>query len=568
MRIEAINIKTRNYSYMTKQTFQGAFRKIKVAKENAPTHGFIALPWYPDEVTVYDRYDNEVVLKKEDLLDRKNRETYFIIHGPENNIGLVSFEYEGMLERFNPEELRNLFERVNKMNLRIAITAKSERASGWLNSLITRYPELNSCIHFFHIDNNGVDARLVSSEAHMQPNQIMHFTSTRASLLHQMGFISVMIAPQEKIPSSVVMNSQIDAVIIGGRRINNIVELIQRWTKVPEKNTQSKPVSISYGVSVEQILKRNPEFENDAHVKGLLERIQFDSNDLVDRNMLGSECIRKGKPREALGICLDLLEIIASRPVVPTGHSKEFLDKNKEIAMRTLCSAYHGIRDYANVTKIARKLLSEFLEKPVNIRIFMNSCIWTGNYNEGILVGENAVRKYGEDEEVVELKRCLVNLYIDRALKNSMLGEPYEADHEKALELMRVNGISSKKAEHLGIVKSGNKTPYYAGDKDIVIRNEDSKEEYVFTIKENQDLQLNLLALPKIRPWKCSVNSDFTMEDLTDSETGLLMVGSDGVENRYKILKLAEEISGWIIDDGINKKNAENKAGISIIQKI
>lgn len=92
--------------------------------------------------------------------------------------------------------------------------------------------------------------------------------------------------------------------------------------------------------------------------------------------------------------------------------------------------------------------------------------------------------------------------------------------------------------------------------------------DYAFTIKENQDLQLNLLALPKIRPWKCSVNSDFTMEDLTDSETGLLMVGSDGVENRYKILKLAEEISGWIIDDGINKKNAENKAGISIIQKI
>jgi hypothetical protein len=95
-----------------------------------------------------------------------------------------------------------------------------------------------------------------------------------------------------------------------------------------------------------------------------------------------------------------------------------------------------------------------------------------------------------------------------------------------------------------------------------------SCSDYDFIVKENQDLQLNLLPLPKIRPWKCSVNSDFTIEDLTDSETGLLMVGSDGVENRYKILKLAEEISGWILGDGINKKNAENKAGISIIQKI
>jgi hypothetical protein len=84
-----------------------------------------------------------------------------------------------------------------------------------------------------------------------------------------------------------------------------------------------------------------------------------------------------------------------------------------------------------------------------------------------------------------------------------------------------------------------------------------------YTVKESQDFNVNQFPDPYIQPIMAQVDSLFTNSDLTL----LLETGEDGIPNRYKLIKLASNIYVWLFDDGINKKNAEDKASIKGILK-
>ena len=480
------------YGYRLKTQFYDAIaRKIELtgtgAKPNvpiAPIRKTALIANYPGEIIVHDRDGNKVELTIAGLLDKNNKETYFVIRSPNNNIRLVSFEYEDALRSLRPEELRDLFTRINSMHLQIAITSRSENLLNWLSGLIQRYPEINSCVGFCHVDRRGVNIKTIADEAHLEPHQIMHFSSTRAASMRTQGYVSIMVTSQERLSTSfniqkLVMRKRIDAVVIGGKRINTIIELIERWTKVEEKNVPVKPAPVYYNGNVEQILVRNPEFETDTEVRGLLARIQANPGDLIARNMFGSACVRRNKDKEAIGACLDLLELISVRRIDSKGHTKGFLDKNEEIAMRTLVSAYHGIGNYVKAMNAAKNLTERFPKNIINTYLFMSNCIWAGSYDEGISVGEKAVEEYPDDTGI---RKCLTTLYLDRALKKSMLGEENNSDMEKAL------GIAGLDEAFLGKhglrLINGNeraKIPYQIEEHDIEIENVHTKEKCVLS---------------------------------------------------------------------------------------
>ncbi|NQT07165.1 MAG: hypothetical protein HQ575_06450, partial [Candidatus Omnitrophica bacterium] len=208
----------------------------------------------PTEITAYDKKGNEVIIKGYELLNGEYKiRDYFIIHPPKRDIKLVSFDFDGVLERMlnSYDDMLELFKTLRSLGLKIAITASRPGILNWFHY----NPELKEYVDYCYEDPLwGTYLGRYVEELGLEPGQIMHFGNSwnyglsfegsHVAGLHEGGFVTVMVDDKKVLRTGDIMKKRVDAVMLD-MSTGGVLDLVKHWINLPEDDTEVPPIGLS-----------------------------------------------------------------------------------------------------------------------------------------------------------------------------------------------------------------------------------------------------------------------------------------------------------------------------------
>ncbi|MFH1776817.1 MAG: hypothetical protein ABH952_04565 [Candidatus Omnitrophota bacterium] len=201
-----------------------------------------------DQIVVYNKHGQPRVIREEELYQRMPQTgNYFIIHPPQQDIKLVSFEFEEVLEKvlqgYGIEGLLELFKNLKSMGLRVAITIRNPNVLRWFSNVKNKHPEIAEYVDYCYKDVlNGPLLQRYVEELGLLPGQIMHFgnswkiyssSNSHAAEMHSRGFVSVLVPLAGGVfLRSDVLEKKVDAFVFGLWQPQDILDIVEAWVNV------------------------------------------------------------------------------------------------------------------------------------------------------------------------------------------------------------------------------------------------------------------------------------------------------------------------------------------------